>query len=34
VCFLLIGWSQSLHDTGEVDLPFVAEKYHFKRVFA
>jgi hypothetical protein len=34
VCFLLIGWSQSLQDTGEVDLPFVAEKYHFKRVFA
>jgi hypothetical protein len=34
VCFLLIGWSQSLQDTGEVDLPSVAEKYHFKRVFA
>jgi hypothetical protein len=33
VCFLLIGWSQSLQDTGEVDLPS-AEKYHFKRVFA
>jgi hypothetical protein len=33
VCFLLLGWSQSLQDTGEVDLP-AAEKYHFKRVFA
>jgi hypothetical protein len=34
VCFLLLGWSQSLQDTGEVDLPSVAEKYRFKRVFA
>ena len=34
VCFLLIGWSQSLQDTGEVDLPSDAEKYRFKRVFA
>jgi hypothetical protein len=34
VCFLLIGWSQSLQDTGEVDHPSVAEKYRFKRVFA
>jgi O-Antigen ligase len=33
VSFLLLGWSQSLQDTGEVDLP-AAEKYHFKRVFA
>lgn len=33
VCFLLLGWSQSLQDTGEVDLP-ASEKYHFKRVFA
>jgi hypothetical protein len=34
VCFLLIGWSQSLQDTGEVELPSVEEKYQFKRVFA
>ena len=34
VCFLLIGWSQSLQDTGEVELPAVEEKYQFKRVFA
>ncbi len=33
VSFLLIGWSQSLQDTGEVELPS-EEKYHFKRVFA
>ena len=34
VCFLLIGWSQSLQDTGEVELPSVEEKYRFRRVFA
>ncbi len=34
VCFLLIGWSQSLQDTGEVELPSAEEKYRFKRVFA
>jgi hypothetical protein len=34
MCFLLIGWSQSLQDTGEVELLAVEEKYHFKRVFA
>jgi hypothetical protein len=37
VCFLLLGWSQSLQDTGEIDSPSAAEriqKYRFKRVFA
>jgi hypothetical protein len=34
VCFLLIGWSQSLQDTGEVELAPAEEKYRFKRVFA
>ena len=34
VCFLLLGWSQSLQDTGQVDLPSVQEKHRFKRVFA
>jgi hypothetical protein len=34
VCFLLIGWSQSLKDTDEVELPSAVEKYYFKRVFA
>ena len=34
VCFLLIGWSQSLQDTGEVEVPSTEEKYRFKRVFA
>jgi hypothetical protein len=35
VCFLLLGWSQSLQDTGEADAPSAAEqKYRFKRVFA
>jgi hypothetical protein len=34
VCFLLIGWTQSLQDAGEVELPSVEEKYRFRRVFA
>jgi hypothetical protein len=34
VCFLLLGWSQSLQDTGEIESAPVAEKFRFKRVFA